>query len=335
MTMTKPLTAKSLQADLERLEARRAELQTQLEEAQESLTHSRAALVDGDGSAADVTSAQSTYSALKEALAELDTRITKRQEEHQDALAREHREEQTRVMREAANTGAAHRKAFTEAAQEANRVLAPYIERMSAAVDGMIQAREVFVTTGVSLESGIRKSIATYTNTDPKAGERDLERRRAAAVLIDQLRATGADLSTVLTPWAGTKGGVETEFDKASPLPTPEPYGPAILEGMAAKRKAEREERQRRENAIRDGARLVERRAAATAELQVPVDHGKDAQRHLGELVKDTVRLNGMMTGGQDQIALTVRYNDLGRAQVILAEKLPGCEYSVKRDMTL
>lgn len=247
MTMNEPLTAKSLQADLDRLEARRAELQTQLEEAQESLTRSRAALVDGDGSAADVTSAQSTYSALKEALTELDARITKRQEEHRDALAREHRAGQTRVMHEAAETGAAHRKAFAEAAEEANRALAPYIDRMSAAVDGMIQAREVFVTTGVSLEPGIRKNIMAWTSTDPKAGERDLERRRAAAVLIDQLRSAGADLTTVLTPWAGTKGGVETEFDKASPLPTPEPYGPAILEGMAVKRKAEREERQRRE----------------------------------------------------------------------------------------
>lgn len=334
--MNKPLTAKSLQADLDRLEARRAEIQAQLETAQESLTRSRAALVDGDGSAADVTSAQSTYTALKEALTELDTRITKRQEEHKTALAKEHREELTRVMREAADTGVTHRRAFTEAAEEANRAIAPYIARMSAAVDGMIQAREVFVTTGVSLEPGIRKSsILAYTNTDPKAGERDLERRRSAEALIQQLKSAGADLTTVLTPWAGTKGSVETEFDKALPLPTPEPYGPAILEGMAAKRKAEREERQRREHAVRNSARLVERRAAATAELQVPFAQGKDAQRHLGELVKDAARQDRGMLGGQDQIALTVRYNDLGRAQAILAEKMPDCEYSVKRDMTL
>lgn len=342
MTTSKAPSAKDLQADLERLEARRAELQTQLEEAHESLAHSRAALVDGDGSAADVTSAQSTYIALKEALAELDTRIIKSQEEHRTALATEHREEQTRVMREAADTGAAHRKAFAEAAEEANRALAPYIARMSAAVDGMVQAREVFVSTGISLESGIRKDIVAYTNTDPRAGELDLERRRSAEALIQQLKGAGADLTIVLSPWAGTRGNVETVFDKASPLPTPEPYGPAILEGMAAKRKADREERQRRENAVRgrenavrDSARLVERRAAATAEIQVPFDQREDAQRHLGELVKDTVRLNGMMTGGRDQLALTVRHNDLGRAQAILAEKMPGCKYSVKRDMTL
>lgn len=333
--MSKAPTAKDIQTDLSRLEARRADLQTELETAQESLTRSRAALVDGDGTAADVTSAQSTYSALKEALIELDTRIAKRQEEHQAALGREHREEQTHAMLEAANTATAHREAFAKTVEEANRVLAPFIERMSAAVDGMIQARVVFVTTGVTVEPGLRKNLGSFTHTDLEAGRRYQERRESAEALIEQLRSLGADLATVLTPWAGTKSYVDTEFDKASPLPTPEPYGLAILEGMAAKRKAEREERQRQENAVKAGERLAERRATATAQIWVPVMQGKDVQKQLGELVKDTVRINRGMIGGEDQTAFIVRHNDLERAKTILAEKLPGCEYSVKRDMTL
>lgn len=86
---------------------------------------------------------------------------------------------------------------------------------------------------------------------------------------------------------------------------------------------------------MREAEHLAKRRAAATAELWVPVALGKVAERHLGELVKGTAHINGMMLGKEDETALMVRFSDLEQAQVILAEKMPGCKYSVKRDMTL
>lgn len=331
----KTLTAKDLQADLERLEERRVDLQGQLSEAQDALSRSRIALVDGDGSAADVTSAQSTFSALKEALAGLGERIAARQEERKTLLAAEYRAEQIRIMRGAADEGTAQRQAFAEAAEEANRVLGPLVEKMAAAVDGMVDARELFVTTGVALEPGLRRNhIADWTNSDPRAAERAAEYRQGATALMDELQEAGADLATVLTPWAGTKGNLETISDRALPLPTPEPYGPAILEGMAAKRKAKREAQERREAAVRESARLERARERATADIFVPLSLGDEAQACLGELVQDTVRINNMMLGQPDQLALTVRFNDLKRAEALLTE-LPELEYTVRRDPAL
>ena len=69
-------SAKDLTAELKTLEARRATLADDVERARGELDASRDGLVSGKSDVSQVTVAQSTYSALDEALAALDARIT-------------------------------------------------------------------------------------------------------------------------------------------------------------------------------------------------------------------------------------------------------------------
>jgi predicted nucleic acid-binding Zn-ribbon protein len=68
-------SAKDLTAELKRLEARRETLASDVEAARGKLAAARGALVNGKLDAGKVTAAQSTYTALSEALAALDVHI--------------------------------------------------------------------------------------------------------------------------------------------------------------------------------------------------------------------------------------------------------------------
>jgi hypothetical protein len=71
-------SSKDLSAEIEQLDARRATLAGDLEDARHTLDASREGLVRGSTDVAGVTAAQSTFNALHEALAGLDGRITQR-----------------------------------------------------------------------------------------------------------------------------------------------------------------------------------------------------------------------------------------------------------------
>jgi ribosome-associated translation inhibitor RaiA len=83
------MNSKQISTELDTLEARRAQLHVELEAARTRLTDARAGLVTGKVKVSSVTEAQSTFTALDEALTELDSRITKRRAELDAALADE------------------------------------------------------------------------------------------------------------------------------------------------------------------------------------------------------------------------------------------------------
>jgi predicted nucleic acid-binding Zn-ribbon protein len=84
-------STKDLAAEIERMDERRATLAGDLEHARAALDVSREGLLSGKANAAEVTKAQSAYSALSEALAVLDTRITERRAQLEEAIEEEQR----------------------------------------------------------------------------------------------------------------------------------------------------------------------------------------------------------------------------------------------------
>ncbi len=84
-------STKDLAAEIERMDARRATLADDLEHARAALDVSREGLLSGKANAAEVTKAQSAYSALSEALTVLDTRITERRAQLEEAIEEEQR----------------------------------------------------------------------------------------------------------------------------------------------------------------------------------------------------------------------------------------------------
>jgi hypothetical protein len=84
-------SAKDLAAEIEKMDGRRATLAGDLEQARAALDVSREGLLSGKANAAEVTKAQSTYSALSEALTVLGTRITERRAQLEEAIEEEQR----------------------------------------------------------------------------------------------------------------------------------------------------------------------------------------------------------------------------------------------------
>jgi hypothetical protein len=77
--------SKTIAVELKQLDTRRASLASDVESARAALDASREGLVSGNADAQQVTSAQSTFDALSEALIMLDARITKRRAEAEEA----------------------------------------------------------------------------------------------------------------------------------------------------------------------------------------------------------------------------------------------------------
>ncbi len=121
--------AKDLTAELKRLEARRETLASDVEAARGKLDAARGALVSGTLDAGKVTAAQSTYTALSEALAALDVHI-------KDSRAQLAEAERVAELRAEAARGRAR--------EERRRVLTAEIhalfENVSAYLEGALTA---------------------------------------------------------------------------------------------------------------------------------------------------------------------------------------------------
>jgi multidrug efflux pump subunit AcrA (membrane-fusion protein) len=77
--------SKTIAVELKQLERRQAELSADVANAKRELETARQGLISGQADAQQVTSAQSTFHALSEALIMLDARITKRRAEAEEA----------------------------------------------------------------------------------------------------------------------------------------------------------------------------------------------------------------------------------------------------------
>ena len=222
-------TASELQTDITRLSKRRADLRDDLEKARAALEAARGALVDGDGTAAQVTAAQADYTALQEALDDLDGRIEAQRQAQEAATAREHRGEALRELKFIAGEATKQRAEYDAAMSEAVELLGPIAERLDAALNGLVAERTRFLRLATPLEPGLAKSYRFEHDARPP------EARESARGLLDALRKGGANLSSVLTPWAGSY--LESDFDRTVALSCPEPYGPAVVEALAALRR--------------------------------------------------------------------------------------------------
>jgi chromosome segregation ATPase len=82
---------KTLAAELKTLEARRSELSSDVQKAGKELETARERILSGKADVSGVTAAQSTYTALSEALAALDARILERRAQLEEATREEQR----------------------------------------------------------------------------------------------------------------------------------------------------------------------------------------------------------------------------------------------------
>jgi DNA repair exonuclease SbcCD ATPase subunit len=126
-------SAKDLETELKTLEARRAELSDDVKNAGAALEDARAGLISGRANAPQVTGAQSTHTALSEALTALDARVTEKQEQLQTARVEEQRAADTSraaAIRDERARLAAEVAALAEQGNEALRHFADaYAER--------------------------------------------------------------------------------------------------------------------------------------------------------------------------------------------------------------
>lgn len=202
MTSTQELTA-TLESELTALRARRDELKQDTLDANASLSNARAALVSGTGDVGAVTDAQSRYTALREALTALDERIDQTGVQLEDARANEHRAELVLQLAQFAQDGQDNWRAMQEIYIEASEVLEPVMARLAEAHRRLVGTRRNFIALAATETPQIMqprpdKAEAPYLSPT-------MARAQAQAdVLIDEVKAVGAQIDAVAMPWENT-----------------------------------------------------------------------------------------------------------------------------------
>ncbi len=154
--------AKNLAAEIKKLDERRATLADDVERARGELDASRDGFVSGKSDVSQVTVAQSTYSALSEALATLDARITEKRGQLEEARDEEQR--QQRAARIAELRGEQERlqneydQVRAEASETVGKAAAKMIElgqKFHAATKEISDLSPASPSTAISRERGL------------------------------------------------------------------------------------------------------------------------------------------------------------------------------------
>jgi outer membrane murein-binding lipoprotein Lpp len=201
--------------------ARRDALIEEKDGAQSTLCRAREALIEGrPDAAASVTAAQSTYTALNEAVEALAPQIEALRRELEAAQSGEARASVLDRLEHLATRGQNHLAEMERARAEAAIALEPFVDRMVSAIDGLSQTRRDFLNTAREEAPGITSSR-----------KRAEEQGTAGAVnaLIEELRHRVPDLEAVSVQWVGTpQGAFDKEYPFGRPWPEAGPHSAAV-----------------------------------------------------------------------------------------------------------
>lgn len=195
-----------IEAELKNLEKRREALATEEQNARLTLEAARRALIERPTESAAVTSAQSTHTALSDALASVDEELARLRSALSDAQASEARELKITRLVELAAAGSQAFTSYQAACAEADAALLAMAERLQAGQ--------------MNVERQRRQFLELFTEFCPHAAllagwsNRDLERGRAedaeAARLLGEVRRRGADLAAVTSALFGPSSQLDT-----------------------------------------------------------------------------------------------------------------------------
>jgi len=125
---------KTLAAELKTLEARRSELSADVEKAGKELETARERILSGKADVSGVTAAQSTYTALSEALAALDARILERRAQLAEATREEQRAADLARIGEIRRERDSAMADFQAAIARGNAALSAVVDEMTGAI---------------------------------------------------------------------------------------------------------------------------------------------------------------------------------------------------------
>ncbi len=201
--------------------ARRDALIEEKDGAQSTLQSARGALIEGrPDAAASVTAAQSTFTALNEAVEVLAAQIETVGRELEAAQSGEARASVLDRLEHLATRGQNHLAEMERARAEAAVALAPFVARMVSALDGLSETRRDFLNAARLQSPGI-------TGSRKRAEEQGTARECDA--LIEELCQRVPDLEAVSVRWAGTpQGAFDKEYPFGRPWPEAGPHGAAV-----------------------------------------------------------------------------------------------------------
>lgn len=199
------MNTEQLQDEVNRLEARRAELVSEVAASQNVLDEARLALTDGRaGAVKQVTASQATHSALVEATASLDRQIEQRQAELAAARAADRREEELARFLDVARRGESALKQYLGEREQANAEIKVIAGRLQASFDVLLAVRNEWI--------GLARSEKDDVLVEPR----------------ERIEAAGVDATGVRVQWSGSDPLPKS--DDAYRLPPVLPYGNALLQ---------------------------------------------------------------------------------------------------------
>ncbi len=200
--------SKTIAGEIDRLEARRGQIDADAEKARAELDAQRAALVDGAADAAAVTAAQASFTALSEALNTLDGRLAERRQALAEAQQQEEkarrRERVAAIQQERAEAAATYNAARRQAAESLRapvRVMldsAARFHQLGGEAIALLQAdgpvgnpELVSVTTSRLPVAEVDASLAPYvagvhTTAEAVAAELDRQQRKERSRLMSE-----------------------------------------------------------------------------------------------------------------------------------------------------
>jgi hypothetical protein len=150
----------AIEREITQLEARRAQLEMEEAEAAAKLEAARTGLVEGGATVAEVTSAQSLWTGITEAVKSLVRRMTDRRAQLAEARAIEARRRDAARLEEIKGTQARLTQEFNDARVEADKAL----ERAAARMCGASQEFAVIEQAGRAIEVRLGHKLSQFSN---------------------------------------------------------------------------------------------------------------------------------------------------------------------------